>query len=84
MTIEELIVMYIIVAVFALVGAYLAIRDLLYMRYIKELKNERAKTIEAYRTFCRLPGNNGCRKTDDECDGMCVDCFVKWIEEKNE
>lgn len=38
--------------------------------------------VESYRAFCELPSGEGCQETDDECDGMCIDCFAEWIKEQ--
>lgn len=39
--------------------------------------------VDSYREFCMTPHDEEtCLKSDEECDGMCIDCFAKWVQTK--
>lgn len=41
--------------------------------------------VELYREFCLIPHDEeACLKSDEECDGMCIDCFEKWVQKKEQ
>ena len=52
----------------------------------KILTDERANTVKEfaylYREFLLSSNEITCSKTDIECDGMCIDCFEKWLKEQ--
>jgi len=40
--------------------------------------------VNLYREFCIASPDESCLKEDDmQCDGMCIDCFAKWVQTKN-
>lgn len=53
----------------------------------KVLADERAKAfkefVDLYREFCNAPSDESCLKEDIECEGMCIDCFEKWLQQRS-
>ena len=49
-----------------------------------EQKKAFKEFADLYREFCKAPSDESCLNEDIECEGMCIDCFEKWLTTKKQ